>query len=147
MKTKYIIGIIGAVVLISAFIVSNANADKPVKYKLMGNNAPATLRVTGAATETYTIQTMTAQHSDTSGMYLDENGLPYRNIAAFYNVKYTSGVTEIYAEQMRVSYNSDDPTLNNQIIKDAIYQHAVDKWNWNIPAQKQGYNKITSGNQ
>lgn len=146
MNKKIIAVLIILAVLIPA-IVSNVNATKQQKYKLMDKNAPATVSLIGAST-TALITGITASERDVSGMFLNETGYPFRYMSVYYTVSYDDFRTkEIYYDEIVIPYDPIDITQNNAIKKAYIESHALDKWGWDMALQQYGYNKITPGNQ
>jgi hypothetical protein len=130
---KYI-GII--IIVLMVFALPYEIDEKPQKYVLKGSNETWNVSTQGV------IKRITAEQDGAPSTYLDESGITNRRISAKYIIHYQTGEHECLYDVFSVASNGDDVNM-----MEAIRQHAIDKWGFDIQAKPYSYRNITSANQ
>ena len=140
-ETKIFLGIILISLLIAGAI--SVDAKNEGKYRLVSEITPTTWTIGNQAT----IEKITAVEQETQQLFLNQTGDPNRVMIVYYNVKYTDGTTTIFYTEMMIPFDTEYVQGNNLIKKEYIERYALDTWNWILPNQRYGYDRLMTGNQ
>jgi len=139
-ETKIFLGII--LISLLAVCMASVDAKNEGKYRLVTDSTTSAWTVGNQV-----IEKITAVEQETQQLFLNLTGDPNRVMIVYYNVKYTDGTTTIYYTEMMIPFDTETIQGNNLIKKDYIERYALDTWNWVIPNQRYGYDRLMTGNQ